>query len=222
MKKPGRMGKKNRKDERLKQIVRTASGLFYKYGYAQTTTRQIAEACGISQSNLYYYIKSKDDFFNLFVDMTTELSKEYDREISKQLPHISFAEALKMKIKEALVLQNTIQDMMLFWYRESKTMSREHLGQLIQLEWEAKELLRKIIEAGCKSGEFNVKDPQLAAYFIVMLEHMWSLKRWHLRKHFTLEEYTRRCQDAAMGIVRAVGKGTRPHTGTANRTKLNK
>ncbi|MGA2368636.1 MAG: TetR/AcrR family transcriptional regulator [Dehalococcoidia bacterium] len=203
--KRGQLDKLKRKDERLKQIVKTASELFFKNGYRQTTTRQIAEFCGISQGNLYYYIKSKDDFFHLFVQMTTDQMKEYDQEIRDQMPFISYSKALTMKIREALILQDTIQDTILFWYRESRNMSKHHLKQLIKLEYEANDLLRKIIEAGRKNGEFKIKDPELAAYYIVMLEHMWALKRWHLRKHYTLEDYIQSCQDAALGIVHSTG-----------------
>jgi AcrR family transcriptional regulator len=195
--------KRSYKDKRLKQIVKTAAGLFFKNGYSQTTTRQIADACGISQSNLYYYIKSKEDFFDLFIDLTTTKSNEYDRKISKQLPHISYSEALKMKVTEGLHLQDSIQDTILFWYRESGNMSREHLSRIIDLDNASTDLLKKIIVAGCKSREFSADDPELAAHYIVMLEHMWSLKRWHLRKHYTLEEYIERCQDAALGVVHA-------------------
>ncbi|MGA2159788.1 MAG: TetR/AcrR family transcriptional regulator [Dehalococcoidia bacterium] len=211
--------KPNRKDARLKQIVKTAAALFYKNGYRQTTTRQIAEVCGISQGNLYYYIKSKDDFFDLFVQMTTDQIKEYDQEIRDQMPFISYSKALTMKIKEALILQDTIQDTILFWYRESRNMSRRHLKQLIKLEYEANDLLRNIIEAGRKKGEFKIKDSELAAYYIVMLEHMWALKRWHLRKHYTLDEYIRRCQDAALGIVHSQFPIDLPQRRVAAKTK---
>ena len=203
----------------MKQIVKTAAELFFKNGYRQTTTRQIAEVCGISQGNLYYYIKSKDDFFNLFVQMTTDKMKEYDQEIRDQMPFISYSEALTMKIREALVLQDTIQDTILFWYRESRNMSHRHLKQLIKLEYEANDLLRNIIEAGRKKGEFKIKDPELAAYYIVMLEHMWALKRWHLRKHYTLEDYIQRCQDAALGIVHSTGSMTLPKRSLSAKTK---
>ena len=54
-KKTKAVAKRDRKDERLQQIVRTAAGLFFKNGYAQTTTRQIADACGISQGNVYLH-----------------------------------------------------------------------------------------------------------------------------------------------------------------------
>jgi AcrR family transcriptional regulator len=196
--------KRLHKDQRLQGIVRTAAALFYRNGYAQTTTRQIAQACGISQSNLYYYVKSKEDFFDLFVEMTTGSFQKYDRQIRRQLPGISCAEALKRKIREGLTLIDSIQDMMLFWYRESGTMGRNHLKQIIEQEFKSNDLIRKVIEAGCKTGEFTVADPALAAYQILMLEHMWALKRWHLRKRYTLEEYIRHCQQAALGIVGVV------------------
>jgi len=197
------MKKRIHKDERLQQILRTAAALFHKNGYAQTTTRQIAQACGISQSNLYYYVKSKEDFFDLFVKMTTGTFEEYDEEIRSQLPGISGTEALKRKIRQGLTLIDSIQDMMLFWYRESGTMGHGHLDQLIKQEFKSNELIRNVIEAGCKAGEFKVEDPALAAYQILMLEHMWILKRWHLREHYTLEDYIRHCQAAALALVHA-------------------
>jgi TetR/AcrR family transcriptional regulator, cholesterol catabolism regulator len=209
-KKTKKLIRRDHKDERLQQIVITAAGLFFKNGYAQTTTRQIAEACGISQGNLYYYIKSKEEFFNLFVEMTTESFRTYDKEISKRLPRISYKRALKMKIREAMIALDSIQDMILFWYRESGTMSSEHLDQVIEVEFGAIELLTRIIEGGCSKGEFTTSDPGLAAYHITMLEHMWCLKRWHLRKQYTLEEYIRKVQDAALGILRAKGNGAKP------------
>ncbi len=218
-KKTKKLSKRDHKDERLQQIVITAAGLFFKNGYAQTTTRQIADACGISQGNLYYYIKSKEGFFDLFVEMTTESFRTYDKEISGRLPRISYTRALKMKIREALTAIDSIQDMILFWYRESGTMSREHLDQVIEVEFGAIELLTKIIEGGCRKGEFTSSDPGLAAYHITMLEHMWCLKRWHLRKRYTLEEYIRKVQDAALGMLHAGDSGAKPEIKRSTRVK---
>ena len=181
--------KRLHKDERLQQILRTAAALFFKNGYAQTTTRQIAQACGISQSNLYYYVKSKEDFFDLFVEMTTGAFEEYDAEIRSQLPGISRAEALKRKIREGLTLIDSIQDMMLFWYRESGTMGRRQLDQLIDQEFKSNELIRKIIEEGCRTGEFKVEDAGLAAYQILMLEHMGAETLAPAQEIFTRKIY---------------------------------
>ncbi|MBN1374608.1 MAG: TetR/AcrR family transcriptional regulator [Dehalococcoidia bacterium] len=194
-------GKRDHKDERLQQIVITAASLFFKNGYSQTTTRQIADACGISQGNLYYYIKSKEGFFDLFVKMTTDSFRTYDREISRRLKRISYTSALKMKIRESLLALDDIQDMILFWYRESGNMSHKQIDRVIEMELGAIVLLTKIIEGGCKKGEFAVDDAALAAYQITMLQHMWCLKRWHLRSRYTLEEYINNVQQTALGIL---------------------
>ena len=42
-------------------IIKTASGLFIKYGYSKTTIRQIAESSGLGRGHLYYYFKKKED-----------------------------------------------------------------------------------------------------------------------------------------------------------------
>jgi hypothetical protein len=112
--------------------------------------------------------------------------------------------------------------MMLFWYRESGTMSREHLDRVIKMEYESIELLTKIIEGGCRKGEFTTSDPGLTAYHITMLEHMWCLKRWHLRKRYTLEEYIRKVQDAALGMLHARESSTKPQIKRSTRVKRKK
>ncbi|MDD5704149.1 MAG: hypothetical protein PHU23_19115, partial [Dehalococcoidales bacterium] len=120
-----------------------------------------------------------------------------------QLPRISHTEAMKRRIREGLRLMDAVQDMILFVYRESRTMSQDQLDQVKRQELHAVDLLKMIVEAGCKTGEFGTDDPQLASYYILMLEHMWTLKRWYLRKHYTLDQYIAKCQEAAVGLVRA-------------------
>jgi AcrR family transcriptional regulator len=191
-----------RKDDRLKQIARTAVTLFYKNGYLQTSTRQIAEACGISQSNLYYYIKSKEDFLDIFVQMTTASFYESTDEAQQKLIKTSPSQALRNAIRNNLTIVDSIQDMVLFWYQESKTMGKDHFIKLMERELHIVNLYKLIIEEGCRKGEFHTKDSMLAAYDILFLCDMWVLKRWYLRKHYTLEKYINQCQEAAIGIAK--------------------
>jgi len=204
----GKLKGSGRKDDRLKQIARTAVKLFYKNGYLQTSTRQIAEACGISQSNLYYYIKSKEDFLDIFVKMTTEAFYETPAEVQQELAATSPSDALGKAIRNNLTIVDSNQDMVLFWYQESKTMGKEHFIKLMERELRIVNLYRIIVEEGCKKGEFHTTDTMLAAYDILFLCDMWALKRWYLRKHYTLEEYITKCQAAALSI--ATGNGHHP------------
>lgn len=203
---------KKRKDERLRQIARTAATLFYKNGYLQTSTRQIAEACGISQSNLYYYIKSKEDFLDLFVQMTTEAFHESTDQIQNKLATIPPAEALCRAINNNLTIVDSIQDMVLFWYQESKTMGKEHFIQLMERELHIVNVYKTIIDEGCKRGDFHTHDSMLTSYEILFLCDMWALKRWYLRKHYTLKQYITLCQEAALNLARGSGSNTVPKT----------
>jgi AcrR family transcriptional regulator len=166
-----------------------------------TSTRQSAEACGISKGNLYHYIKSKDDFLDLFVEMTTSSFDELSNRIRRQLLKTSPASSLTEAIKESLKLADVLQDMILFWYHESKNHDSIRLRKLMKQDLHTVDLFKTIIEAGCQQGDFKVSDPMLAAFNIMMLCDMWSLKRWYIRKHYTLETYTAKCQEIALAIA---------------------
>lgn len=45
-------------------ILRAASVMFQKYGFAKTTLDDIAQECGMKNTALYYYFKSKNDIIN--------------------------------------------------------------------------------------------------------------------------------------------------------------
>ena len=190
-------------NERLKQITTTAASLFYKNGYLQTSTREIAEACGISKGNLYHYIKSKDDLLDLFIETTTGSFDESNKEVLSELSFMSPTLLLKKTIRETLLIIDTIQDTILFWYQESKNMTREQLIKLFKQEMHIVNLFKIIIEEGCKKGEFTSSDPMIAAYNMLMLCDAWAIKRWYFKKKYTLEEYIAHCQEVALTGVNA-------------------
>lgn len=195
-------GRPTHKDERLKQIVWKAAELFYKNGYMQTSTRQIAEACGISKGLLYYYINSKEDFLDLFIQMSTESFSAYNEEILRDLSHTSAAAALKRSVKELITGIDELQDMLLFWYRESGYMTHDQLHKVTAVESRAVDFIGVILKAGCEAGEFKVDDIYLAAYQIDMLCVTWALKRWNLKNRYPLASYIKNIQNSALAIAR--------------------
>ena len=54
--------------QRRRQIVDAAVNLFIENGFHKTTTRQIAQAAGISIGSLYEYIATKEDVLYLVCD----------------------------------------------------------------------------------------------------------------------------------------------------------
>ena len=56
-------------EETRRTILRVAQELFMEYGYRAVTTRQIADACGLTQPALYHYFAHKQE---LYVAMAQE------------------------------------------------------------------------------------------------------------------------------------------------------
>ena len=57
------------------QILQVAESLFMQQGYHGTSTRQIADALGIKQPNIYYHFKGKEAiYFEVMVNLSDEVS----------------------------------------------------------------------------------------------------------------------------------------------------
>jgi len=197
----GTRGRPNQKDARLKDIVMKAAHLFYQNGYARTTTREIAEAAGISKGLLYYYINSKEDFLGLFIDTAIESFGGYNQEILDMLPNVSSAMALKRAVREFISGLDALQDMILFWYHESRYMSRSQIDRVIEQELRVVAFFEAIINTGHQNGEFSEDDTNLAAYQIHALCINWALKRWYLKNRYSLEDYISKIQKSALAIA---------------------
>lgn len=50
-------------EETKRTILRTAKELFMEYGYRAVSTRQLADACGLTQPALYHYFADKQDLY---------------------------------------------------------------------------------------------------------------------------------------------------------------
>src|ERR1700739_4144414 len=59
-------------DERRKAIVRAAVPLFARKGFAGTTTRELAEAAGISEALLFRYFPSKQMLYQEILQLGCE------------------------------------------------------------------------------------------------------------------------------------------------------
>lgn len=205
-KKAGRAESYLSKDERIRQIVKTSASLFIKKGYYETTTRQIAEACGITSGTLYHYIRAKDDLLAMFSDLLALQFGKFEKKVRRELPRITAQTALKNTVRGFLTMIDDIQDMVLFWYEESKNLDAEHLKTMMDIDLKVMRLFVNVIEKGCDGGHFKVADPVVAAYGIKMICDTWVLKRWYLHNLYSVEEYISKCEDIALAIVHGENK----------------
>lgn len=185
--------------ERRQQITKGALHLFIKNGYHQTSVRQIAEACDMSVGSIYHYVGSKEDILYLLIEDVLTKALTVMQELS-ETPDV--VQALSKAIDRWNRAIDEFQDMTLFSYQEMRNLNRDMRTHLQEIDMRAAALFEKIISEGVRQGKFHVENIKLFAHTILVLGHMWSFRRWFLRKHYTLEEYI---QFQKQLILRAAG-----------------
>lgn len=69
------------------EILDAAAELFTTQGFANTSTRSIADAVGIRQSSLYHHFKTKDDILEDLLEGTVLGGLAFARAVAALLPH---------------------------------------------------------------------------------------------------------------------------------------
>jgi TetR/AcrR family transcriptional regulator len=165
MKKPGN---KRRDGVRL-EILRSAATAFRRSGYHGTNMIQIADAVGMTKSNLYNYFKTKEDilFFCHQYGMA-RLLKTFDRIDRKPYPpevklRRLIAEFIHLMVDE---LDGEILAL------EAKELTGARLRRVIAMRDKLDRCMRRTIANGVKSGSFRQMDPKLVAFTI------WGAMNW--------------------------------------------
>jgi AcrR family transcriptional regulator len=162
------------------QIVDGACQVFFRKGYHPTTIRDIAQACGMSMGQLYYYISSKDDALFLvhkhMQNIWYECLKNSDYEQTKD-PIQRLIRAFHLTLKFMTEHRNLLQ----FIYSESKYLDKKHLQAVLDIDkknvigfW--RKMLSEVNKKKSINGDLNFL-ASLIAYLLVFL----SLRGWTLR-----------------------------------------
>ena len=91
-------------DDRRLAILDNAELVFVKNGFQSTSTREIAEACGVTEPVLYRHFKGKED---LFLSVVARMFEDCLRVLERGDRTGLEAEQARLRILEALLLCNT-------------------------------------------------------------------------------------------------------------------
>jgi AcrR family transcriptional regulator len=176
-------------DSRKTQIIKAASALFIQKGYKNTNMREIADASGLNVGTLYYHIQSKENIFSLFFESSTRFLGAFSDEISSKLSSTSAEYALIDAIKKYIVYEDTFQDVIVFWYQESRNLPKIELAHLMEMEINTGKIFKKILVRGCKSGVFEIDNADMVAHSIIVMCDMWCFRRWYFKRLLSLEQF---------------------------------
>lgn len=185
---------------RRRQIVDASVRLFIENGFHKTTTRQIASESGFSIGSLYEYVASKDDVLYLVCDaIHDEVEKGVTAALSRNSSDLN---TLKEVIMEYIIVCDQMRDHLQFIYQETKSLPQKWRKNVLENEVRITDIFVKVITNTIASGALPKMDQrsiELLAHNITVIGHMWTFRRWFLKRRFSLEEFIKFQTDFILG-----------------------
>ena len=176
--------------ERREKIANNAVKVFLEKGFDKATIRDLGKACGMSSGSLYHYIGTKRDILHL-INVNTNLGSESLRRFRSSLGDVSHAIALSESMARYFKVCDSQSEAILLFSREIYKFPLEDRRVLLEFEADKVSFFEQLLREGNAAGEFQVSKPTLVAHNILMYGHAWALRKWFLKRHYTLKEYTR-------------------------------
>lgn len=168
--------------KRQLQIIKKATQLFIKKGYAQTSMREISKATGIDIRNLYYFIKSKEEILFLVIDMIHRPELElFEKQGIMSIDDP--IEQLRTVIHGLIDNGDDYGNEILLLYRESKSLSKRLLKIILARESQVVSHIEEILKKGVERKVFDVDDTSFTANMIVFQLSLRPLRHWNMKNY---------------------------------------
>lgn len=159
----------------LSRILDAATTLFYEEGYHEATTRELAEASGLTKGALYYYIGQKEAaLFQVHQKVTNKGIESLSRVLAEGGPPVP---TLRQLIHEHCVIMEDYQQAIAVFSDEMKFLSPEHLDEVVKLRRVYTALWRRALENGVAAGTF--KAPHLTLTTMSLLGLLNYMSLWY-------------------------------------------
>jgi AcrR family transcriptional regulator len=181
--------------DRRDRIIRAAITVFHRRGYHLTTTADIAREAGLTQSNLYNYVKSKHDVLFLVCDhLMSTYSKVIDEVCDRvEDPHTRLVEALRAITAVMSTYHHEVQ----LLYNETHALEKADraivLNAISQFIGRFEQLLDDFLQS---TGRKLPVDARIAANFLSFVPAVTALRYWDLVLH-----QSEKCEDEIVGFI---------------------
>jgi AcrR family transcriptional regulator len=148
-------------------IQLAAIDLFHRQGYFATSISDIAHACGIRKSGLYYYFTNKEELLYRILETTmTELMDS----LRESLESVSGTEArMRAAVRSHVEFHLTRQKENFIANSELRGLSSPHLDAIIAMRDAYESIFQELIRQGRDEGVFAPGDVKILSYAILTL-----------------------------------------------------
>ncbi len=168
------------KDEKCQIIIEKSRELFGRFGFKKTTMDDIANACEIGKSTLYYYFENKQDIFK------SVIRKEFEMFIERMSKILSGIQEPHEKLRAFVLARVTRVEEVSSYYSTMKDEYMEHYAFIEEerkafISWEI-ETIKSILDLGIQKGIFKDMDTEITATVIAFalkgLEYPWIIRQY--------------------------------------------
>jgi AcrR family transcriptional regulator len=164
---------------RREQIINAAITVFHSRGYHVATTSDIAHEAGLTQSNLYNYVKSKQDVL-LFVcaHLVGLYNKIIDDIVARDDdPHTSLVEGLEAIIK---VMGTHRHEVQLLYHETHSLEKRDRMAVRAAISGFIERFESLLIRYEESNGKLELRNTRLAANLLTFVPAIVALRSWDL------------------------------------------
>ncbi len=168
--------------ERRSQILREAMNLFSKHGFRGTTTKEIAQASGVSEAMVFRHFATKEELYNAILDYKvcatgTEHPEELLREIASGKDDRFVFETLALRALEFHKSDPEFQRLLLHSALEGHQLARMFWERMVLHIYE---ILGNYIRERQKEGAFREVDPLVVvrAFTGMLIHHSLNNNLW--------------------------------------------
>lgn len=165
----------------LEKIILAALEIGRRKGFHSTTTRDLAEASGLSMGAIYNYVESKETLLRMIlagVDYAVDNAIMPFDKGEQDDPALRLYGLIRRHIEVSDVLQRWFA----FAFLEVKAFDEEARNIVLQSEMRNEKLIADAIAEGIALGRFIDLPPLTLAAMIMPLLQDWYIKRWKFRK----------------------------------------
>lgn len=174
---------------RRAQIAHAALAVFSRKGFHKTRVREIAQEAGVAVGTIYEYVSAKEDILYLACEQGFI---EFEQGLNEALStHSDPSSKLKAAIEVYYHIMDDLNNSILLLYRESQSLDEDGRRMLMRREEDIARIFEGILAEGVEQGIFEVENSKLVSHDIILLAHMWGLKRWTLHSYLDIDQFTR-------------------------------
>ena len=179
------------KEERRRQIIESAATLFSRRGFRGTTTREVAQAVGVSEATVFKHFATKQDLYTAIIEVKAQTRQVLD--VVTPLAEARDDAALLRALAREMILRTqtdpTLMRLLFFSALEGHALADLFFQRRVQA---LDDFLAKYIADRVAAGAFRTVDPILAAWnFIGMITQYLLLQELFRQKappHVSVEQ----------------------------------